>query len=53
MNHDVTRALELMAGTATFGMFSESRNGTAELLQIIADVADDHIPPVARFWASF
>ena len=25
------------------------RNGTAELLQIIADVADDRIPPVARF----
>src|SRR6266700_5478291 len=28
---------------------AKARNGTAELLQIIADVADDRIPPVARF----
>src|SRR6266700_1418322 len=28
---------------------AKGRNGTAELLQIIADVADDRIPPVARF----
>jgi len=32
---------------------ARGRNGTAELLQIIADVADDRIPPVAPFWASF
>jgi transposase len=32
---------------------AKGRNGTAELLQIIDDVADDRIPPVARFWASF
>jgi transposase len=28
---------------------AKGRNGTAELLQIIGDVADDRIPPVARF----
>src|SRR6266700_283474 len=28
---------------------AKARNGTAELLQIIADVADDRIPPFARF----
>src|ERR1700745_4345280 len=28
---------------------AKDRNGTAELLQIIANVADDRIPPVARF----
>jgi transposase len=35
---------------AELGIISaKGRNGTAELLQIIADVADDRIPPVARF----
>jgi transposase len=32
---------------------AKGHSGTAELVQIIADVADDRIPPVARFWASF
>jgi transposase len=35
---------------AELGIISaKGRNGTAELLQIIGDVADDRIPPVARF----
>src|SRR6478672_3199649 len=35
---------------AELGIISaKGRNGTAELLEIIADVADDRIPPVARF----
>jgi transposase len=35
---------------AELGIISaKGRNGTAELLQIISDVADDRIPPVARF----
>jgi transposase len=35
---------------AELGVISaKGRNGTAELLQIIGDVADDRIPPVARF----
>jgi len=35
---------------AELGIISaKGRNGTTELLQIIADVADDRIPPVARF----
>ena len=35
---------------AELGIISaKGRKGTAELLQIIADVADDRIPPVARF----
>src|SRR5215469_13792125 len=35
---------------AELGIISaKGRNGTAELLQIIADVADDRNPPVARF----
>jgi transposase len=35
---------------AELGIVSaKGRNGTAELLQIIGDVADDRIPPVARF----
>src|ERR1041385_5723247 len=35
---------------AELGIISaKGRNGTAELLQIIANVADDRIPPVARF----
>jgi transposase len=35
---------------AELGIISaKGRNGTAELLQIIADVADDRIPSVARF----
>src|SRR5215472_3527271 len=35
---------------AELGIISaKGRNGTAELLQIIDDVADDRIPPVARF----
>jgi transposase len=35
---------------AELGIISaKGRNGTAELLQIIGNVADDRIPPVARF----
>jgi len=35
---------------AELGIISaKGRNGTAELLQIIANVADERIPPVARF----
>src|SRR4249919_461857 len=35
---------------AELGIISaKGRNGTAELLQIIADVTDERIPPVARF----
>jgi transposase len=35
---------------AELGIISaKGRNGTTELLQIIGDVADDRIPPVARF----
>jgi transposase len=35
---------------AELGIISaKGRNGTAELLQIIGDLADDRIPPVARF----
>ena len=35
---------------AELGIISaKGRNGTAELLQIVGDVADDRIPPVARF----
>jgi transposase len=35
---------------AELGIISaKGRNGTAELLQIIGDVADDRMPPVARF----
>src|SRR5437868_9623715 len=35
---------------AELGIISaKGRNGTAELLQIMGDVADDRIPPVARF----
>jgi transposase len=35
---------------AELGIVSaKGRNGTAELLQIIGDMADDRIPPVARF----
>jgi transposase len=35
---------------AELGIISaKGRNGTAELLRIIANVADDRIPPVARF----
>src|SRR5262249_60514395 len=35
---------------AEFGIISaKGRNGTAELLQIIGNVSDDRIPPVARF----
>jgi transposase len=35
---------------AELGIISaKGRNGTAELLQIIGDVSDDRIPPVARF----
>ena len=35
---------------AELGIISaKGRNGTAELLRIIRDVADDRIPPVARF----
>src|SRR3974390_3360223 len=35
---------------AELGIVSaKGRNGTAELLRIIADVTDDRIPPVARF----
>jgi transposase len=35
---------------AELGIISaKGRNGTAELLQIIGDVGDDRIPPVARF----
>jgi hypothetical protein len=38
---------------AELGIISaKGRNGTAELLQIIGDVADDRIPSVARFSAS-
>ena len=29
--------------------YLEGRNGTAELLQIIANTEDDRIPPIARF----
>src|SRR5690348_13122133 len=39
-----------MRSAAELGIISaKGRNGTAELLQIIGDVADDRIPPVARF----
>src|SRR3974390_1181428 len=35
---------------AELGIISaKGRNGTAELLKIIANVADDRIPPIARF----
>src|SRR6516165_3395888 len=35
---------------AELGIISaKGRNGTAELLRIVGDVADDRIPPVARF----
>ena len=35
---------------AELGIISaKGRNGTAELLQITGNVADDRIPPVARF----
>jgi transposase len=35
---------------AELGIISaKGRNGTAELLQIIGDMADDRVPPVARF----
>jgi transposase len=35
---------------AELGIISaKGRNGTAELLQVIGDVTDDRIPPIARF----
>ena len=35
---------------AEFGIISaKGRNGTAELLQVIANAEDDRLPPVARF----
>jgi transposase len=35
---------------AELGIVSANgRNGTAELLKVIADTGDDRIPPIARF----